>query len=92
MKSVAQNNLRTHVDQRLRHHTLDGAVRAHRHEDRGLHDAVVQRQGAAPGVGGRVGGENLEGQHRSVFGSRYCKLLELTFRFTIWGHQAVKFA
>ena len=50
MKGVAQNDLGTHLVQRLRHHALDRAIGAHRHEDGRLHDAVVQGQLAAPGA------------------------------------------
>ena len=51
MKGVAQNNLRTHLMQAARHHALHGAIRAHRHKDRRLHHAMIQRECASAGVG-----------------------------------------
>ena len=47
VKGIAQNDLRTHLAQISGHHAFDRAVGAHGHEDRGLHDAVVQVQHAA---------------------------------------------
>ncbi len=55
VKGVAQYDLRAHVFKRLRHHALDRAIGADRHEDGGLHHAVVERQFAAPGIGAEVG-------------------------------------
>ena len=36
VEGVAQDDLRAHLVERLRHHALHGAVGAHRHEDRRL--------------------------------------------------------
>ena len=71
VEGVAQDDLRAHFLQAAWHHALDGAVGAHRHEDGGFNDAVVQRQApascvaagiAAVGVGG-VGVEQFKFQH-----------------------------
>ena len=43
VKGVAQNNLRPHVVQAARQHAFDSAIGAHGHENRGLHNAMVQR-------------------------------------------------
>jgi hypothetical protein len=61
VEGVAQDDLRAHLLQRARHHALDGAVGAHGHEDRRLHDAVVQGQAAAAREA--FGGEEFELQH-----------------------------
>jgi hypothetical protein len=51
VEGVAQDDLRAHVFQAARHHALDRAIGAHRHEDGRLHHAgVVQRERAAAGV------------------------------------------
>ena len=55
VKGVAQNNLRAHVVQALRHYAFDSAIGAHRHEDRCFHHAMVQRKAAAPRVAAGVG-------------------------------------
>ena len=39
-----------HLFQAARHDAFDGAIGAHRHEDRGLYNAVVQRKLAAAGM------------------------------------------
>ena len=49
MEGVAQNDLCAHVVQAARHHAFDRAVRAHGHEDRRLHHAVVQGEAATAG-------------------------------------------
>ena len=61
VERVAQDDLRTHFFERARHHALDGAVRANRHEDGGFDHAVVERQAAAAGEA--VGLQEFEGQH-----------------------------
>ena len=61
MKGVAQNDLRTHLVQAARHHALDCAVSAHRHEDRRLHHAVVEGQAATAGQA--LGFDQVEYQH-----------------------------
>ena len=40
MEGVAQNDLRAHFLQAARHHTLDGAIGAHGHENRGNPNAL----------------------------------------------------
>ena len=50
VEGVAEDDLRAHVLERTRHHALDGAVGPHRHEDRRLDHAVVERQAAAAGL------------------------------------------
>jgi hypothetical protein len=47
VKGVAEDDLRVHFHQLARRHRLDRAIGAHRHEDRRLHRAVVERQRAA---------------------------------------------
>ena len=49
VEGVAQNDLGTVVLQLLRRHRLHGAAGADRHEDRRLHDAVIQVQFTAAG-------------------------------------------
>ena len=68
MEGVAQDDLRAHLLERARHHALDGAVGAHRHEDRRLHHAVVQ--GQAPAARVAFGLEQFELQHRVQAGVR----------------------
>ena len=63
VEGVAQDDLRAHVVQRLRHHALDGAVGAHGHEDGGLHHAVVQGQCAPAGVRAGVLVEQVKCEH-----------------------------
>ena len=63
MESVAQNDLRAHVFQAARHHALDRAVGAHRHENRGLNHAVVQTQLATAGVAQGVGAKQFKFKH-----------------------------
>jgi hypothetical protein len=71
VKGIAQDDLRTHVFQAARHHALDGAVSADRHEDWRLHHAVVQHHRAATGVAAgvaglrhrRVGAQHIELNH-----------------------------
>ncbi len=58
VESVAQHDLRADFLELVRHHRLDAAVGAHRHEDGGLDHAVVQRDAAAAGAA--VGGEQFE--------------------------------
>ena len=78
MKRVAQNDLRAHVLQAARHHAFDRAVGAHRHEDGGLHHAVVEGKGATAGVaalvgaGSGVGGEEVELQHAGIVWQSPC--------------------
>ena len=50
VEGVAEDDLRAHRLERRRHHALDGAVGAHRHERRRLDHAVVEREAAAPRV------------------------------------------
>ena len=47
VEGVAQDDLRTHGLERLRHHALDGAVGADGHEDRRLDRAATQGEPAA---------------------------------------------
>ena len=54
MKGVTQNDLGVHVGQALGCNALDGAVGTHRHEDGGLHHAVVEREAAAAGVAAQI--------------------------------------
>ena len=61
MEGVAQDDLRAHLMQAARHHTLDGAVGAHGHEDGGFDHAVVEREPATARLA--VGGEKIELQH-----------------------------
>ena len=61
VEGVAQDDLGAHLFQGAGHHALDGAIGAHGHEHRGLHDAVVEGQAAAPGVA--FGGEQVELEH-----------------------------
>ena len=61
---VAENDLRAHFFQFVGRHRLDGAVRADGHEDRRLHDAVVEGQFAAAGLAAR--GFDLEGKSHFV--------------------------
>ena len=68
VKGVAQNDLRPHLVQAARHHALDGAVSSHRHENRRLHHTMVQGQGAAAGVAGGVGGEQVKLEHGEIVG------------------------
>uniref|UniRef100_A0A0N4ZLY8 TonB_dep_Rec domain-containing protein n=1 Tax=Parastrongyloides trichosuri TaxID=131310 RepID=A0A0N4ZLY8_PARTI len=42
VEGVAQDDLRANLVQFVRHHGLDAAIRAYRHEDGGLHHTVVQ--------------------------------------------------
>jgi hypothetical protein len=65
VEGVAQDDLRAHLLEAARHHALDGAVGAHGHEDRCLHNAVVEGERAAAGVAVGVGGEEFEVQHAS---------------------------
>ena len=57
VESVAQNDLRVDLIEFQRRHGFHGAVSAHWHEDRRLHDAMVEFQGAAACLGqaARVG-------------------------------------
>ena len=64
VEGVAEDDLRAHVVQAARHHALDGAVGADRHEDRRLHHAMVELQGAAAGVAVGVGLEQIKLEHR----------------------------
>jgi hypothetical protein len=58
VEGVAQHDLRADLFQFVRHHGLDAAIGAHRHEDGRLDHAVVQRDAAAAGAA--VGGEQFE--------------------------------
>ena len=51
---VGEDDLRTDLVQFARGHALDGRLRAHRHEDRGLDVAVRSMHNAAAGMGFRV--------------------------------------
>jgi hypothetical protein len=44
MEGVAQNDLRAHLFEASRHHTLDGTVGSYGHKDGSLHHAMVQGQ------------------------------------------------
>ncbi len=61
VEGVAEDDLGAHRLERAGQHALDGAVGADRHEDRGLDDAVVQRQAAAAREA--VGVEQVEAEH-----------------------------
>ena len=65
VKGVAQNNLRTHLFQAARHHTFDGAVGAHWHEDGRLNHTVVQGQLAPARVAVRVCFKKFKLKHDS---------------------------
>ena len=68
MEGVAEHDLGADLVQLARRHRLDRAVGAHRHEDRRLHHAVVQRQRAAARLPlGAVEGE-LQA-HRALSGN-----------------------
>ena len=61
VEGVAQDDLRVHLIERARRHALHRAVGAHGHEDRRLHDAVIQGEAAAARVA--IGLEKFEGEH-----------------------------
>ena len=69
VEGVAEDDLRALRDELVRRHRLDGAVGAHRHEDRRLDDAVRELEAAAPGAARR--GEDLE-MHRGDGAGRWC--------------------
>jgi hypothetical protein len=71
VEGVAQDDLRAHLLERARQHALDRAVGAHRHEDRRLDDAVVQREAAAAGLA--LGGQQIEFEHAAD-----CRRAQLT--------------
>ena len=50
VKGIAQNDLRAHLVQAARHHALDRAIGANRHENRRLHHPMVQGHAAPAGV------------------------------------------
>ena len=64
VKGVAQNNLRAHGIKRRGHDAFDRAVGSHRHEDGGLHHAVIEGKAAAPCLA--FGFEQVEFQHLQI--------------------------
>jgi AbrB family looped-hinge helix DNA binding protein len=52
--------------QAARHHALDGAVGAHRHEDRGFDHTVVQGQASTAGVAAGVFLEEVKFEHGEI--------------------------
>jgi hypothetical protein len=84
VKGVAQNDLCAHFFQAARHHAFDGAVGAHRHENRGFNHAMVEGHTTATrkSVGG-VGFEEFEFQHGVD-----CRKHAATFlRFAVLNHK-----
>ena len=60
MEGITQNDLRLNFGEVARRHALHGAIRAHRHENRRLNDAVCGGNFTATGFA--RGGFEFEGQ------------------------------
>jgi hypothetical protein len=64
MIRVAENDLRAHLVKFARVERLDAALRAHGHEDRRVHHAMLGGQSAQARLGGRVGFKKFK--HRMI--------------------------